>query len=88
MIVVMNHGAGEDDVARVTDKLKDMGYGVHLSSGENRTIIGVIGQRREEAAQTLEAMPEVEQVVFVTRPFKLAGREFHPDDTVIDLVSP
>ncbi len=85
MIVVMNHGAGEDDVARVTDKLKDMGYGVHLSSGENRTIIGVIGQRREEAAQTLEAMPEVEQVVFVTRPFKLAGREFHPDDTVIDL---
>ncbi len=85
MIVVMNHGASEEDVSKVTDKLKKMGYGVHLSSGENRTIIGVIGQRREEAAQTLEAMPQVERVVFITRPFKLAGREFHPDDTVIKI---
>ncbi len=85
MIVVMNPGANEEDVNRITEKLKQMGYGVHLSSGERRTIIGVIGQRREEAAQTLEAMPQVEQVVFITRPFKLAGREFHPDDTVIKL---
>lgn len=85
MIVVMKHNAAEEDVARVTDKLEQMGYGVHLSSGENRTIIGVIGQRREEAAQTLEAMPQVEQVVFITRPFKLAGREFHPENTVIPI---
>ncbi len=85
MIVVMNHDTSEEDVSKVIDKLKQMGYGVHLSSGENRTIIGVIGQRREEAAQTLEAMPQVEQVVFITRPFKLAGREFHPDDTVIKI---
>ncbi len=85
MIVVMNPGASEEDVSRITEKLKQMGYGVHLSSGERRTIIGVIGQRREEAAQALEAMPQVEQVVFITRPFKLAGREFHPDNTVIKL---
>ncbi len=85
MIVVMNPGANQEDVDRVTERLNEMGYGVHLSSGENRTIIGVIGQRREEAAQTLESMPQVEQVVFITRPFKLAGREFHPDDTVISL---
>lgn len=83
MIIVMNPGAGEKEVTKITDKLKKMGYGVHLSTGENRTIIGVIGQRREEAAQAMEAMPEVERVVFITRPFKLAGREFHPEDTVI-----
>jgi len=83
MIVVMNPGAGEQEVARITDKLKKMGYGVHLSTGENRTVIGVIGQRREEVAQMMEAMPEVEKVVFISRPFKLAGREFHPDNTVI-----
>lgn len=83
MIVVMNPGAGEKEIKKVTDKLKQMGYGVHLSTGENRTVIGVIGQRREEAAQTMEAMPEVEKVVFISKPFKLAGREFHPDDTVI-----
>ena len=62
-----------------------MGYGVHRSTGDSRTILGVIGERREEAAHTLEAMLEVEKVVFITRPFKLAGREFHPQNTVIDL---
>jgi len=83
MIVVMNPGAKEQEVAKITDKLKKLGYGVHLSTGENRTVIGVIGQRREEVAQAMEAMPEVEKVVFISRPFKLAGREFHPDKTVI-----
>lgn len=87
MIVVMRAHAGEDEVAVVTGKLEELGYGVHISTGENRTILGVIGQRREEAAQTLEAMPEVEKVVYVTRPFKLVGREFHPDRTVIPLGS-
>ncbi len=85
MIVVMNPGTGEKEIARVTDKLKTMGYGVHLSTGESRTVIGVIGQRREEVAQMMEAMPEVEKVVFISRPFKLAGREFHPEDTVIKI---
>ena len=85
MIVVMKPGAGEKEVGRITDKLKTMGYGVHLSTGEKRTVIGVIGQRREEVAQTMEAMPEVEKVVFITRPYKLAGREFHPADTVIKI---
>jgi 3-deoxy-7-phosphoheptulonate synthase len=85
MIVVMNPGANEEQVARITDKLKSMGYGVHLSTGENRTVIGVIGERREETAQAMEAMPEVEKVVFITRPFKLAGREFHRENTVINV---
>ena len=85
MIVVMNPGAKEEEVKKITSKLGQMGYGVHLSTGENRTVIGVIGQRREEAAQVMEAMPEVEKVVFITRPFKLAGREFHPDDTEIKI---
>ena len=83
MIVVMNPGAGEEEIAKITNKLKKMGYGVHLSTGENRTVIGVIGQRREEVAQTMEAMPEVEKVVFITKPFKLAGREFHREDTIV-----
>lgn len=85
MIVVMNPGAKENEVKKITDKLEKMGYGVHLSTGENRTVIGVIGQRREEAAQAMEAMPEVERVVFITRPFKLAGREFHPENTIINI---
>lgn len=83
MIVVMAPHAGEESIKKITERLQRMGYGVHRSTGENRTILGVIGRRREDAAETLEAMPEVEKVVFITRPFKLAGREFHPEDTVI-----
>jgi 3-deoxy-7-phosphoheptulonate synthase len=85
MIVVLNRGADEKAIIKVTEKLNRMGYGVHRSTGENRTILGAIGERREEAAHTLEAMPEVEKVVFVTCPFKLAGRDFHPEDTVIEI---
>ncbi|MDW7740339.1 MAG: 3-deoxy-7-phosphoheptulonate synthase [Bacillota bacterium] len=85
MIVVMNPGAGKEEVTRITDKLKKMGYGVHLSTGENRTVIGVIGQRREEVAQAMEAMPEVEKVVFISRPYKLASKEFHPEKTIIKI---
>ncbi|NLY39812.1 MAG: 3-deoxy-7-phosphoheptulonate synthase, partial [Firmicutes bacterium] len=85
MIVVLNHGATEETIAKISEKLQQMGYGVHRSTGKNRTILGVIGERREEAAQTLEAMPGVEKVVFITRPFKLAGREFHPENTVIEI---
>ena len=81
----MKPGAGEKEIGRITGKLKAMGYGVHLSTGEKRTVIGVIGQRREEAAQTMEAMPEVEKVVFITRPYKLAGREFHQADRLIKI---
>lgn len=85
MIVVMNPGAAEEEITKVTNKLKQMGYGAHLSTGENRTVIGVIGQRREEAAQAMEAMPEVEKVVFISKPFKLAGREFHRENTIISV---
>lgn len=85
MIVVMKPHTGEETIARVTEKLQQMGYGVHRSTGENHIVLGVIGERREDAAQTLEAMPGVERVVYISRPFKLVGREFHPDDTVIKI---
>lgn len=85
MIVVMNPGVGQEEIGRITGKLEDLGYGIHISTGENRTIIGVIGERREEVAQAMEAMPEVEKVVFISKPFKLAGREFHPEDTLIEI---
>ncbi len=83
MIVVLKPGTGQEIVECIAGKLKALGYGVHRSTGEKRTILGVIGQRREEAAQAMEAIAAVERVVYVTRPFKLAGREFHPEPTVV-----
>ncbi len=83
MIVVIKPEASEQAISHIEQRLKGMGYGIHRSTGEKRTVLGAIGQRREDAAHALEAIPEVEKVVFVTRPFKLVGREFHPGNTVI-----
>ncbi len=83
MIVVIKPEVDEEAILQIVQKLKRMGYGIHRSTGEKRTVLGAIGRRREDAAQTLEAIPEVEKVVYVTRPFKLGGREFQPRDTEI-----
>ena len=83
MIVVIKPEVDEEAILQIVQKLKRMGYGIHRSTGEKRTVLGAIGRRREDAAQTLEAIPEVEKVVYVTRPFKLVGREFQPRDTEI-----
>ena len=65
-----------------------MGCGVHCSTGGKRTTLGATGQRHEDAAQALEAMPDVEKIVLISRPFKLTGREFHPENTVIRVEDP
>lgn len=86
MIVVMNKNASESDVQSVLDRLGEYSLKGHLSSGEERTIIGVVGASipptlREE----LEYFNNVEQAVRITRPYKLTSREFHPQDTVVDV---
>lgn len=85
MIVVLRPETDQETVEHIAGKLQAMGYGVHRSTGEKRTILGAIGQSREEAARAMEAIPAVEKVVSITRPFKLAGREFHPEPTVIQV---
>jgi 3-deoxy-7-phosphoheptulonate synthase len=86
MIVVMRSDATESDIETVIERLHEYDLKGHLSIGEERTIIGVVGAGipptlREE----LEYFPGVSQAVRVTRPYKLTAREFHPDDTVVDV---
>ena len=61
MIVVIKPEVDEEAILQIVQKLKRMGYGIHRSTGEKRTVLGAIGRRREDAAQTLEAIPEVER---------------------------
>jgi len=84
VIVVMQVGAKEKDVRLVEDKLRRQGFGIHRSQGENRVILGVIGHVQGIDPQ-LETLPGVEKVLKVSRPYKLASREFHPQKSVIDL---
>jgi 3-deoxy-7-phosphoheptulonate synthase len=83
MIVVMNKGATSAQIANVTARIEQLGCRVHLSEGEERTIIGVIGNGRPLDREPIERLDGVERTVPILRPFKLASREFHPQDTVV-----
>ena len=83
MIVVMKKGATGAQIANVTARIEQLGCRVHLSEGEERTIIGVIGNGRPLDREPIERLDGVERMVPILRPFKLASREFHPHDTVV-----
>jgi 3-deoxy-7-phosphoheptulonate synthase len=85
MIVVMNFGATSREVAEVTRRIESSGLKPHLSEGTQHTIIGVVGQIFPELKDILESLPGVEQVIPVSKPYKLTSREFHPQDSIITL---
>lgn len=85
MIIIMSHDATTAQIANVTARIEQMGCQAHLSQGEERTIIGVIGNGRPIDREQIERMSGVERTVSVLRPYKLASREFHPQDTVFPI---
>jgi len=85
MIVVMKQGATSAQIANVAARIEQLGCGVHLSEGEERTIIGIIGNGRPLDREQIERMDGVERTVPILRPFKLASRDFHPQDTVVSI---
>ena len=85
MIVVMKTGCSEDEISRVKNRIEDAGLKAHISEGIEHTVIGVLGNVFPELRDTLELLSGVEQVIPVTKPYKLASREFHPQDTIVEL---
>ena len=89
MIVVMERGATREQVADIVARVKAMNLGAHLSEGEERTIIGIVGA---PLPPTLDSMLEVhagvERVVRITKKYKLTGWDFHPQKTVIRVAAP
>jgi 3-deoxy-7-phosphoheptulonate synthase len=83
MIIIMKRGATADEISYVVEDIETLGYRAHLSSGEERTIIGVIGDERPVEPEHFEVFDGVERVVRILHPFKLASRDFHPDDSVV-----
>lgn len=84
MVIVMQADAKQQEIGQVISRLKEAGFGVHVSEGTERTIIGALGGNREALAQqALEALPGVERVVPVLHPYKLVSREFKPERTVV-----
>jgi 3-deoxy-7-phosphoheptulonate synthase len=88
MIVIMATGAAQEQIDSVIAALEERGYGIHLSRGVEKTIIGAIGALDEEkqlVAQQIEILPGVERVIPILKPYKLANKEFHPEPTVIEV---
>jgi 3-deoxy-7-phosphoheptulonate synthase len=83
MIIIMKPDATEENLEHLTEKLKSLGLKVHLSKGVERTVVGVIGDTAILREEPIEIYPGVERVQPILQPFKLASREFHPEDTVI-----
>lgn len=82
----MRKGASEAQVNEIVERVREAGFGVHLSQGEERTIIGAIGGDRAVLADlNLEAASGVDRVTPISKPYKLASRDFHPEDTVIPI---
>jgi 3-deoxy-7-phosphoheptulonate synthase len=81
----MQPAAEEAEVKGVCEYLETAGLAVHLSQGVERTIIGAIGERAKLSGLALEALPGVEKVVAILAPYKLVGRAFRAEDTVVGI---
>ena len=85
MIVVMRDDCTEKQIEAIKRRVERENLEAHISKGMERTVIGVIGNPQPELKDILEFMRGVAEVVRVSRPFKLPSREFHPDNTVINV---
>lgn len=86
MIVVVKHGKNEEQLEKVVTYLEEQGLTLHISKGAERTVIGLVGATPEQKANlNVESLEGVEKIMPVVTPYKLASREFHPEDTVITI---
>src|ERR1700704_1771645 len=83
MLVVMQAHASDEQVRAVCEKIEKLGYGPHAMPGAQRAAIGVTGNKGEVEQGTLEEMPGVQEVIKVSKPYKLVSRDLKQDNTVI-----
>ncbi|HUK57204.1 MAG TPA: 3-deoxy-7-phosphoheptulonate synthase [Nitrospiria bacterium] len=85
MIIVLKPDATEKEINHIIDKLKEYGLKPHVSRGEERVIIGAIGDERQLENQPLSVFPGVEKVMPILSPYKLVSREFKKTDSLVEV---
>ncbi|HEV2295079.1 MAG TPA: 3-deoxy-7-phosphoheptulonate synthase [Tepidisphaeraceae bacterium] len=85
MIIVMSPGASQANIDRVRGEIERMGCAPHLSQGKFRTVIGAMGEETTVDVSHLASLDGVEKVVPIMKPYKLASREFHEDDSIVEI---
>jgi 3-deoxy-7-phosphoheptulonate synthase len=85
MVIVMQADASEPQISQVAQFINQHGAKAHISQGEERTIIGVIGYKHNVRKEHVQTLPGVEKVIPISKPYKLVSREFKKDNTLINL---
>jgi 3-deoxy-7-phosphoheptulonate synthase len=85
MLIVMRHGAGEEEIQRVAATIEEMGYQARPMPGKQRTTVGLVGNDGRVDGSRLAALPGVQEIIHVTQPYKQVSREWKADSTVVRL---
>jgi 3-deoxy-7-phosphoheptulonate synthase len=85
MLIVMNHNATQAEIDAVIEAVKEMGYTAAPIPGSERTAIGVLGNQGYVDDSKILELPGVQRVIHVSKPYKLVSRDFHPEDTIVDV---
>ncbi len=85
MLIVMRHGAAEEEIQRVAATIEEMGYQARPMPGKQRTTVGLVGNDGRVDGSRLAALPGVQEIIHVTQPYKQVSREWKPDPTVVRL---
>ena len=85
MILVLKKGSGDESVKAFLDEIQGKGFGVHISKGVDKTIVGLLGDTSKIDPEDFLANDVVESAERVSAPYKMASRSFHPENTVITI---
>src|SRR5512133_2897256 len=85
MIIVMEPGSPQERIDAVCRRIEELGYHAHPIIGVERTVIGCVGHEDKSPLSQLESMPGVEAAIPILKPYKLVGREFRPEPSVLDV---
>lgn len=85
MLIVMHAEASEEQIRRVCDTIQEMGYTAQPMPGRQRTTVGLVGNDGRVDGSRLEALPGVQEVIHVSKPYKQVSREWKPESTVVRL---
>jgi len=85
MLIVMRHGAAEEEIQRVAATIEEMGYQARPMPGKQRTTVGLVGNDGRVDGSRLAALPGVQEIIHVTKPYKQVSREWKAESTVVRL---
>ena len=85
MIIVMKREATEAQIEAVVRKIREFGLDANVSKGTERTVIGAIGDERKLDPEQFDILAGVDQSLHIVKPYKIVAREWHPQDTVVDI---